>query len=352
MKPTIYALPPRLTHSPYLTHLHNALADRYTIYAGSLWQALREMVMKRDLCIFHIHFFDEIIQRPRWLWAWIRMIGFVALLMFLRWRGVHILWTVHNLRPHTCWHEDIAHKSVQHIINQCHAVTCHHHVTRAQLLADYRVTIPITVIPHGHTEQPFGPLLSRHHARIELGLAQDIPVFVFLGMIRPYKGIDTAIAAMASIPQAHIIIAGLPADKQYLSQIHRQTASMTNVTVKPYFLPDHEAALYLAACDALLLPYRAITTSGMLVNAQAAGVVCVVPDLPALAEQVQDGVNGFVYKAGSVDDLAHTLTRLLAHPQRDTIGIRAKASVQAYTWSHVAQQFHAVYARFFDVTAH
>jgi len=117
-------------------------------------------------------------------------------------------------------------------------------------------------------------------------------------------------------------------------------------------LPDHEAALYLAACDALLLPYRAITTSGMLVNAQAAGVVCVVPDLPPLAEQVHDGVNGFVYQAGSVDDLARSLVRLLAHPQRDTIGIRAQQQIHTNTWDTIAKQFHLVYTRFFDVTAH
>jgi beta-1,4-mannosyltransferase len=352
MKPTIYALPPRLNHSPYLAHLHDALSDRYDIYAGSLRRALWHMVGKRDLCIFHIHLFDEIIQRPLWLWSWLRMVGFIAILMFLRWRGVHLVWTVHNLRPHICWHEDIAQRTVQHVINQCHALTCHHHVTRQQLLTNYHVNSPITVVPHGHLDQPFGPLMSRQHARIQLGLDQDIPVFVFLGMIRPYKGIDTAIAALVHVPQAHIIIAGLPADKQYLSQIHRQTASMTNVTVKPYFLPDDEAALYLAACDALLLPYRAITTSGMLVNAQASGIVCVVPDLPPLAEQVQDGINGFVYKSGSVDDLAHTLTRVIAHPQRDTIGIHAKHQLQDHTWDNVAQQFHLVYTRFFDVTAH
>jgi glycosyltransferase involved in cell wall biosynthesis len=340
MKPIIYALPPRLTHSNYLAHLHEALSERYAIYDGSLRGALWQMAWKRDLCIFHIHLFDEIIQRPQWLMSWIRMVGFIVMLMFLRWRGVHLIWTVHNLKPHICWHEDIAHTTVQHVINQCHAVTCHH-----------AVTIPITVIPHGHCAEPFGPLMSRQHARIQLGLAQDIPVFVFLGMIRPYKGIDTAIAAMHAIPQAHIIIAGLPTDKQYLSQIHRQTANMTNVTVKPYFLPDSEAALYLAACDALLLPYRAITTSGMLVNAQAAGVVCVVPDLPPLAEQVHDGVNGFVYKSGSVDDLSRTLIRLLEHPQRDTIGIRAKHQLSDHTWDIIAKQFHLVYMRFFDVTA-
>lgn len=352
MKPTIYALPPRLSHSPYLRHLHEALADRYEIYDGSFGRALFEMARKRDLCIFHIHLFDEIIQRPRWLWSWCRMVGFVALLMFLRWRGVHLLWTVHNLRPHICWHTDIAHKTVQHVIHQCHAITCHHHVTRQQILDTYHVDVPVTVIRHGHTEQPFGRLLSRQYARIQLGLDQEIPVFVFLGMIRPYKGIDTVIAAMAQIPQAHLIIAGLPHDKQYLSLLHRQTAHMTNVSIKPYFLPDHEAAIYLAACDALVLPYRTITTSGMLVNAQAAGIVCVVPDLPALAEQVTDGVNGFVYQAGSIDALATTLTRVMNHPQRDTIGIRAQQHVRADTWEQIAQQFHLVYVRFFDVTAH
>lgn len=351
MKPTIYALPPGLQHSSYLTHLHDALRDRYDIYTGSLWRAVWQMGLKRDLCILHIHFFDEIIQRRHWIWSWLRMIGFVGLLMFLRWRGVHILWTVHNLRPHTCWHEDLAHKSVQHVINQCHAITCHHQVTRLQIQEQYRVSVPITVVPHGHTAQPFGALRSRLQAREHLGLANDIPIFLFLGMIRPYKGIETAIAAMAHIPQAHIIIAGLPHDKPYLSLIHQQTAAMTNVTIKPYFLPDHEAALYLAACDALILPYREITTSGMLVNAQAAGVICVVPDLPVLVEQVTHGKNGFVFRAGDAEDLARTLTQVTTHPDRDTIGVRARQQVQMHDWDNIAQQFHSVYMRFFDVTA-
>jgi glycosyltransferase involved in cell wall biosynthesis len=352
MKPTIYSLPPRLTDNPYITHLHEALADRYDIHVGSLWHALWSMLRRPQLAIFHIHLFDEIIQRPQWFWAWVRMVFFVALLMILRWRGVHILWTVHNLRPHTCWHDDIAHKSVQHVINQSHALTCHHEVTRQHILTKYHVTIPISVVPHGHTPQPFGPLMSRHQARLHLGLDQEMPLFLCLGMIRPYKGIDTLIEAMHALPQAHVIIAGLPSDKHYLSRIHHQTAGHANISVKPYYLPDHEAAIYLSACDGLVLPYRAITTSGMLVHAQAAGVVCVVPDLPPLAEQVQDGVNGFVYAAGSVDDLVNTLKRLIAHPQRDTIGLRARSQLQSHTWEHVAKQMHIVYARFFDVTAH
>lgn len=350
-KPTIYALPPHLTHSPYLAHLHDALRDRYDIYEGSLWRAFGEMVIKRDLCIFHIHFFDEIIQRPRWITSWMRMIGFVMLLMFLRWRGVHLIWTAHNLRPHTCWHEDIAHKTVQHVLHQCHAVTCHHHVTSDYIHTHYSVRIPVTVIPHGHTDEPFGPLLTRQQARQHLGLALDTPLFLCMGMIRPYKGFDSAVAAMTQIPQAHLIIAGAPVDKHYLSLLHRQTANQPNITVKPTYLPDSDAGYYLAACDALILPYHTITTSGMLVNAQAAGIVCVVPDLPSLAEQVQDGVNGFVYKAGIVDDLVVTLKRVIQHPQRDTIGIRAKTASRAHTWPHIARQFHAVYLRFFDVTA-
>lgn len=351
MKPTLYSLPPKLLQSSYLAQLHEALSERYTIHEGSLRHAIIEMARKRDLCIFHIHLFDEMIQRPRWIWSWLRMVAFVAVLMFLRWRGVHLLWTVHNVRPHTCWHDDIAHKSVQHVINQCHAITCHHHVTKQHLLDTYRVDVSITVIPHGHAPQPFGPLVSRQQARKQLGLAGDIPIFLCLGMIKPYKGLDTAIAAMEQLSQAHLIIAGNPSDKQYLSFIHRQTAMLTNITVKPYYLTDTEAALYLSACDALILPYREITTSGMLVNAQAAGVVCVVPNLPPLVEQVQDGINGFVYRSGDIDDLVATLKRLLQHPQRDTIGIHAIASGQANTWPYIARQFHVVYARFFDITA-
>jgi len=335
----IHPFPPTLTYSPYLDELYRVLAPDFTIDRRSPRRAIPALLLGRGGRILHLHFFDAVVQRPSKLSTWVRYVAWIMLLMLLRWRGVMIVWTVHNATPHECLHPDIARRTTQHVLNQCHAVTVHHHATRALLLEQYHTTTPISVIPHGHSTQPFGPLPPHQLARQQLGLTLEAPLLLYLGMIRRYKGIETLIDAMELLPHAHLVIAGHVADPIYLSEIHQHTARRINVTIRPRFLPEHEAAQYLAACDLLVLPYRSITTSGMLVAAQAAGIVCVVPNLAPLLEQVRDGVTGFVFHADNSSSLVHTIERALANPQRDQIGKASQRALANHTWAQVGQQF-------------
>lgn len=335
----ICPFPPQLTYSPYLDDLYAELTSSFTIDRRSPRRTILALLVGRGPRILHIHFFDALIQRPSKFVTWWRYVAWIALLMLVRWRGVTIVWTVHNVLPHECPHPTIATRTVAHVLAQCHAVTVHHHATRTLLIEQYNPHVAIQVIPHGHAPQPFGRMPTRAQARQQLGLHPDKPVLVYLGMIRRYKGLETLIDAMALLPHVHLVIAGHVADAGYLSEIHRLTARRINVTMRPRFLPDHEAATYLAACDLLVLPYRAITTSGMLVNAQAAGVCCVVPNLAPLLEQVRDGVSGFVYPVENSSALAQTIERALAHPDRATIAAHAQQQLAPHTWSHIATLF-------------
>lgn len=335
----ICPFPPQLTYSPYLDDLYAELATSFTVDRRSPRRTIPALCFGRGPRILHIHFFDALIQRPSHIATWLRYVAWISILMLLRWRGVTIVWTVHNVLPHECPHPQIASRTVAHVLSQCHAVTVHHHATRTLLVEQYNPHVAIQVIPHGHAAQPFGDMPTRMQARQQLGLHPDKPLLLYLGMIRRYKGLETLIEAMALLPHAHLIIAGHVADASYLSEIHHLTARRINVTMRPRFLPDHEAATYLAACDLLVLPYRAITTSGMVVNAQAAGVVCVVPNLAPLLEQVRDGVSGFVYPVDNSSALAQTIERALAHPDRPAIAAQAQQQLAGHTWPHIATLF-------------
>ncbi|MFM2308689.1 MAG: hypothetical protein RLY87_809 [Chloroflexota bacterium] len=339
----IYPFPPRLTQSPYLDALYAEFPATVHIDRRSPRRSLWRMVFGRGQRLFHVHFFDAVVQHPNRMLCWVRSLCWVLLLAFIRARGVRIVWTVHNLQPHECYHPDIAQRTIGRVIRQCHALTVHHHCTKVLIQNTYQGTPNIHIIAHGHAREPFGPLPSRSSARASLGLDSDVPVFLYLGMIRRYKGLEGIIEAMSLLPQTLLIIAGHPGDKTYLSEIHQRTARSINISLHPRFLSDAEAARYLAACDGLVLPYTEITTSGMLVAAQASGVVCVVPNLPPLVEQVRDGVDGFVYLHGNTQSLVAALERLIASPDRDAIGRRAKASLSGNTWPVVASQFHALF---------
>lgn len=339
----IYPFPPRLTQSPYLDALYAEFPRTVHIDRRSPRRSLWRMIFGRGQRLFHVHFFDAVVQHPNRVLCWLRSLCWVLLLAFIRARGVRIIWTVHNLQPHECYHPDIASRTIGRVIRQCHALTVHHHCTKAQILNSYQGVPNTHVIAHGHAPEPFGPLPSRASARASLGLDGDVPMFLYLGMIRRYKGLEGLIEAMALLPQTLLIIAGHPGDKVYLSEIHQRTARSINISLHPRFLSDAEAARYLAACDGLVLPYTEVTTSGMLVAAQASGVVCVVPNLPPLREQVHDGGDGFVYLHGNTPSLVAALERLIAHPDRDTIGRNAKAALAGNSWPVVAGQFHALF---------
>ena len=58
----------------------------------------------------------------------------------------------------------------------------------------------------------FGESMPRAHAREQLGISQDIPVALFFGFIRQYKGLHVLLDSMADVidrlPAIQLIVAG------------------------------------------------------------------------------------------------------------------------------------------------
>jgi hypothetical protein len=102
----IYPIPRQLNTNPYLDLLYAPFADwpdcrlRRVPFA----QALRELLLGRGSRIAHWHFFDELTQQPSLLATAGRTLAFIGLLKILRWRGVKLVWTAHNLEPHELRH--------------------------------------------------------------------------------------------------------------------------------------------------------------------------------------------------------------------------------------------------------
>ena len=68
---------------------------------------IRKLILKVDPRIA-----DALVQHPHRIVCWFRSLGWVLLLAFIRARGVRIVWTVHNLQPHECYHPSIAMRTI------------------------------------------------------------------------------------------------------------------------------------------------------------------------------------------------------------------------------------------------
>ncbi len=90
----------------------------------------------------------------------------------------------------------------------------------------------------------------------------DKPVVLCFGLMRPYKGIDLLLEAWREIDEAELWIAGMP--KFDISHLRR--AAPANVRFVPRFIDDTELPTYFQRADLVVLPYREIDQSGVLVH--------------------------------------------------------------------------------------
>jgi len=153
---------------------------------------------------------------------------------------------------------------------------------------------------------------GRDEARRRLGLGDDGPVFVCAGFLHPDKGYDRAIRAFAAAgsPGRLDVVGSVrdetPAKAAFAAELGDLAAGTRGATVHEEFASDEEFDAWIAAADAVILPYRRSWSSGALARAQAIGIPALVSDAGGLPEQA--GPNDRVFR--SDDELAALLREI------------------------------------------
>ena len=145
----------------------------------------------------------------------------------------------------------------------------------------------------------FGEPVAKDEARRRLGLPVEGRVVLFFGFIRPYKGLDLLLEAMADprirAAGVRLLVAGeFYTEKQpYLDAVSRQGISDI-VVLRTDFIPDSEVRYYLCAADLVVQPYRSATQSGVTPLAYHFEKPMLVTRVGALPDMVPDGKVGIV----------------------------------------------------------
>jgi glycosyltransferase involved in cell wall biosynthesis len=148
------------------------------------------------------------------------------------------------------------------------------------------------------------------------------PVVLFLGLIRPYKGLDVLYDAWRGVEGAQLWVAGLP--KMELPD------APPGVQVVPRFVSEPEVAGLLRRADVVVLPYRDIDQSGVLHAARAFGKPLILSDVGGFPE-----VQGArLVPAGD----AEALREALRDPPRS-------APAAGTSWDDAARAHLALYRR-------
>jgi glycosyltransferase involved in cell wall biosynthesis len=165
--------------------------------------------------------------------------------------------------------------------------------------------------------------------------ADDGHTLLSLGVIRPYKGLGDAIAAVRRLNGARLLVAGDPVEP--VEHYRQQAGNVAEWRLG--YLGAAEIDRALAESTVALFPYRPETDqSGALLRALGAGVPAVVYDVGGLAEPVQRFGAGRVVPAQDVEALAEAARELL---EDETALADARAGAERarreLTWDRAAQ---------------
>ncbi len=339
----IYPIPRQLTTNPYLELLYGPFAawGDCALRQVPFRHALRELLLSRQPRIAHWHFFDELTQRPSRLATAVRTLTFIGLLKMLRWRGVKLVWTAHNLEPHELRHPRWAQQAYQAMFRHAHTVIAHSQAAAELLRGRYTPATPIQVIPHGSYVGVYGPRQPKSVSRAALGLPAAGFIALNLGTLRPYKGLELLLAAWSGA--GRLVIAGGVKDAAYAAELRTQARLLAGVELRLDFVPDAELPIWLGAADVVALPYRKLLTSGMLLWALSYGVPVIAPDVAPVRELIREGEQGFLFTPGAAESLRAALGRAAAHPDLAALGERAYQTALPFDWPGIAAKTAAVY---------
>jgi rhamnosyl/mannosyltransferase len=127
---------------------------------------------------------------------------------------------------------------------------CPAYVRTSPVLSDPAIHGKVRVIPLGIVEESY-PAQGDESIFSRLGLAGDEPYFLFIGVLRYYKGLHTLIEAARQV-EARIVIVGSGPEGQKLRTFADQSAA-TNVLFAGQ-VSDEEKVALLKRCRAMVLP--------------------------------------------------------------------------------------------------
>ena len=135
---------------------------------------------------------------------------------------------------------------------------------------------------------------------------------LFFGIVRPYKGLDVLLHALAQAP-AHVTLTVAGEFWDDITKMDSLIAGLGlggRVTLRPGYVPADQIPDLFGAADALVMPYREATASQNALLAFAHGVPVITTTAGALADQVRDGVDGLTCAPGDTEDLLRALKEI------------------------------------------
>jgi glycosyltransferase involved in cell wall biosynthesis len=195
----------------------------------------------------------------------------------------------------------------------------------------------LKILPRGLDTHRFTPELRTPLFWSHFGKEPDELGLLYVGRISREKNLDVAMTACHALRaeglKLRMLLVG---DGPYLKELREQYPEGCFTG----YLNGKELASAYASGDVFIFPSTTDTFGNVILEAQAAGLPCVVSNHGGPQELVRHGVDGFVTRALDAVDFAAALRRLVQDPKlRKMMGQRARERVLTRNWRNAFRQF-------------
>ena len=294
----------------------------------------------------HLHWIHSYILGEKFHSSLLYSLQFLTDLLFCRWAGIKVVWTVHNRLSHDTkfprlelWVRRRLSKLVDRLILLNDS-------TLNSLAIEYGFNIKkVEIIPHGHYRSFYHPPIDQSLARKKLGVSQSSLVYLNLGLLKPYKGIEKLLKAWNSNQAVSagnmLLIAGEPYCQEYGAALAKQTHETPSVTLIPEFVEDNKIHLFFSAADVVVLSFDKILNSGSVILGMSFGKPTIAPDLGGIAELL--GKAGkLLYDPNDLQGLAQMLEKSQQIDLND-LGQLTTQACDRLDWLPIAEKTLQVY---------
>ncbi len=264
----------------------------------------------------------------------------LALMRLAPFKQVSWVYTVHNVLPHEVQTDSI--RTFEMIYQKMQGLIFHTRHSQNQFERHFSdIHCRKAIIPHGeysflvkkNTKSEFSPVEGKKYN------------LLFFGNIRPYKGLDVLLEAIVQVkencPKVKLTIAGQPLEPfdRYQALIEANKLNQ-HIEIRLGYIPDGDIPELFHSANIVVLPYRDIDQSGVLLLALAMGNAVVATNVGGMAEVIKDGETGLLVSPNDVEQLTQAIIHLLKDPQKaKRLGQAGKEDViERFSWDSIAKR--------------
>ena len=204
--------------------------------------------------------------------------------------GCRLVWTPHNLQPH-----DLPYPALHRAVRRFFASRMQWirlfsaRSLEAAMQEFQQPREKFRIVPEGAYASYYPPNgKPAQELRRELAIPEQDKVLLYLGLIKPYKGILELVESFQQEKPSgtFLLICGKAMDQTYFEKVRQASEGNPAIRLVEGFMPENELPGYYQLASAVILPFRKIENSGSAIMAMGYEKAIIAPAMGTLPDRL------------------------------------------------------------------